>query len=69
MADITMCTGEGCEKFSYCYRKTARVSTLQQSYFTIPPFKLIDGKQICDEYWPNNEGQLHDKRIEQGKED
>ena len=46
MADITMCTGDGCPLKENCYRFTAEKSK-RQSYFFTPPF---DGK-ICEMYW------------------
>lgn len=47
MADITMCTGEGCHFKNKCYRFTANTSKYRQSYFITPPIK--QGK--CDMYW------------------
>jgi len=47
MADITMCTGEGCPLKENCYRFTAEASKYMQSYFLTPPF---DGK-TCEMYW------------------
>jgi hypothetical protein len=46
MADITMCTGDGCPLKENCYRFTAEKSE-RQSYFFTPPF---DGK-TCEVYW------------------
>jgi len=50
MADISMCSGKGCDLKEKCYRFTAPKSKYMQSYFTIPPIK--DGK--CDMYWGEN---------------
>ena len=47
MADITMCTGDGCSLKENCYRFTAEKSEYRQSYFFTPPF---DGK-TCEMYW------------------
>ena len=47
MADITMCTGDGCSIKENCYRFTAEKSEYRQSYFFTPPF---DGK-TCEMYW------------------
>ena len=47
MADITMCTGNGCPLKENCYRFTAEKSEYRQSYFFTPPF---DGK-TCEMYW------------------
>ncbi len=33
MADITMCTGKGCEAKVTCYRFTAKPNKYRQSYF------------------------------------
>jgi hypothetical protein len=46
MADITMCTGDGCDLKLKCYRHTA-TSCSWQSWFIEPPIK--DGK--CDMFW------------------
>ena len=37
MADITMCTGEGCEARVTCYRFTAKPNEYRQSYFMEVP--------------------------------
>lgn len=71
MSVIMMCHGDGCNKKQYCYRHTAEAKPLlKQARFSESPLSFYDNyqKQTCPEYWPNNEGQLHDKRIEQGKE-
>ena len=46
MADITMCSGEGCDMKLDCYRHTANQSGWQ-SWFSVVPIK--DGK--CDMFW------------------
>jgi len=46
MADITMCTGDGCPLKEKCYRFTS-IASERQSYFFTPPF---DGK-TCEMYW------------------
>lgn len=48
MADITKCSGEGCEQKKFCYRFTALASKYRQAWFTNPP---IDSNGYCDEYW------------------
>jgi hypothetical protein len=51
MADITMCKGTGCARAELCYRHTAVVNELRQSYFmTIPVLSSGD----CPEYTPND---------------
>jgi hypothetical protein len=47
MPDITMCTGQGCDLTSTCYRYKAEPSGYYQSYFTEAP---IEDDQ-CDYYW------------------
>ena len=47
MADITMCTGDGCPLKENCYRFTSIASEYRHSYFFTPPF---DGK-TCEMYW------------------
>ena len=34
MADITMCTNEGCKFKTNCYRYLAKICEFRQSYFT-----------------------------------
>ena len=65
MADITKCTGKGCEFKNKCYRFTAKDSFQMQSYFTIPPIK--NGK--CDMYWGENSERIFNqlKEIVNGK--
>jgi hypothetical protein len=46
MADITMCSGEGCPLKQICYRHTAKPSELQ-SYFAQPP--VLGG--TCEHFW------------------
>jgi hypothetical protein len=48
MADITMCSGIGCDMKHECYRHTAEMSHWQ-SWFSVVPIK--DGK--CDMFWDN----------------
>ena len=50
MADITMCSGQGCDKKEQCYRYTAKADEFWQSYFTTPPIK--DGE--CEYFWKNS---------------
>ena len=49
MADISMCSGDGCEAKYTCYRFTAKPSEYQ-SYFATTP---IENKG-CEYYWNNN---------------
>ncbi len=46
MADITKCSGKGCERKEECFRFTANPSE-RQTYFATPPLK--EGK--CDFFW------------------
>lgn len=50
MADITCCSGKGCDLKEKCYRYTAPKSQYMQSYFTNPP---KDEKGNCEYYWDN----------------
>lgn len=60
MADITMCTGEECDRKDRCYRYTAPVNKYRQSYFNYPPIvKKMDGYS-CEYFW-NNEEKKDDK--------
>ena len=47
MADITMCSGDGCSTKESCYRFTAPVNEWRQSYFVEVPGK----DESCDQYW------------------
>lgn len=47
MADITMCTGDGCPLKESCYRFTSIASEYRQSYFFTPPFE----NNTCEMYW------------------
>lgn len=49
MADITMCSGEGCDMKLECYRHTANGDKYQY-YFVNPPIE--NGK--CEMFWDNN---------------
>jgi hypothetical protein len=50
MADITMCSGEGCPVKQKCKRFTAIANEHWQSWFAAPPIE--DGK--CEMYWGDN---------------
>ena len=58
MADITMCSGEGCPLKDKCYRFTAEPNPHRQSMFMgTPMVKVIkDGKELtnCEHFWKNN---------------
>lgn len=47
MADITMCTGENCERKEECYRYTAPVNPHWQAYFVKPPLT----REGCKMFW------------------
>jgi len=49
MADISMCSGDGCEAKHTCYRFTAKPSEYQ-SYFAATPIE----NEGCEYYWNNN---------------
>jgi len=50
MADITMCSGKGCELKSECYRYTAFENPHRQSFFTTPP---VEADGTCEQFWRN----------------
>jgi len=50
MADITMCKDKTCPKASSCYRYTAPINELRQSFFIVSPLKE---DKTCNEYWNN----------------
>ena len=50
MADITMCSGEGCKPKETCYRYKAIPNEYRQSYFTQPPIV----NNTCEYYLNNN---------------
>ena len=52
-ADITKCSGDGCESKYTCYRYTAKASS-HQSYFIKPPI-MNNGYYNGCEYYINNQ--------------
>lgn len=50
MADISMCSGDGCHQKSECYRHTANQG-FRQSFFSKPP---NDGLS-CEYFWKNDD--------------
>lgn len=50
MADITMCSGEGCLKKSACYRHTAPQNPWRQSFFMSSP---VEADGTCRHFSPN----------------
>jgi len=54
MPDITMCPGDNCPMKETCYRYKATPSEYWQSYFTKPPFEMVEGKIECKHYWEIN---------------
>jgi hypothetical protein len=55
MADITMCSGVGCDLKHECYRYTANCGTWQSWFSEVP---LKDGE--CDMFWDNESEQIDD---------
>lgn len=53
MADITKCSGKGCEMKESCYRFTVKENPEWQAYFVEPPFRLCGEDQSCENYWYN----------------
>lgn len=53
--DGTKCYGTDCPIKESCYRFTASASEYRQSYFFLPPGKLIDDNFECDHYWETKE--------------
>lgn len=47
MADISMCSGDGCDKRKQCYRHTATPNPFLQAYFIAPP------PSPCEFFWDN----------------
>lgn len=58
MADITMCSGVGCDISHKCYRHIAKPDKMLQSYFAEPPIK--NGE--CDMFWEIKEEVHNDRR-------
>ena len=52
MADITMCSGEGCPKKETCHRYTANKSSWQSYFMEVPYNKEADD---CIRYWDNED--------------
>lgn len=53
MADITMCSGQGCPLKDNCYRYNATATPMWQSYFSTVPVKK-DG--TCEYHWSERKG-------------
>ncbi len=51
MSDITMCSGTNCPKKEECYRFTTYANEYRQSWFSEPPFKIVDDKFTCEMFW------------------
>ena len=56
MADISMCSGEGCTMRETCYRFKATACEYAQSYFITPPLDGVDedGNTKCGYYWKHD---------------
>jgi hypothetical protein len=54
MSDITKCTGKDCLIKESCKRFTAEGNDYWQSWFTNPPFKIVEDKFTCEMYWGQN---------------
>ena len=52
MADITMCTGEGCPLAKTCYRHNAP-SSMMQSFFMEAPYD--SDEESCQYYWKDKD--------------
>ena len=63
MSDITKCEGTNCPVKDNCYRHTA-VEGYRQSYFSIPPGEINEGKFTCDMYWGENAEGIWNQLIE-----
>ena len=55
MADVTMCSGQGCLIKDRCKRYTSFANQSYQSYFMKPPFTMKGKKFNCDMYWGENQ--------------
>ena len=51
MADITMCEDVKCPQRDKCYRFTAPVTELRQSYFLTSP--RVAESDDCNQFWDN----------------
>jgi hypothetical protein len=49
--DITMCSGDNCQKKESCYRFTALPNDYWQAVFIDVPVDLVT--QECEHYWNN----------------
>jgi hypothetical protein len=54
MSDITMCEGDGCPVKEQCKRFKAPKGSINQYYYSAPPFEVKDGKFECQVFWDNN---------------
>jgi hypothetical protein len=56
MADITMCSGEGCDKKTQCYRYTALPNLYLQPYYFKPPLTHFEEvERGCTKFWSNKD--------------
>jgi hypothetical protein len=68
MADLTMCSGEGCptKQKNICHRFTAKVNAFRQSYFAKPP---VDEEGACRYFWLTEDINAAPKRRGNKKKD
>ena len=53
MPDISKCDGKNCPLKEKCYRFTATSDKYGQSYFSEPPFTIVEEKFNCNYFWNN----------------
>lgn len=53
MADISKCSGEGCNQKEKCYRFTAKPNEYYQSWMSSPAPDPLPKKWKCPEFWDN----------------
>ncbi len=63
MADLTLCSGDGCPIKDSCYRFTTTPDPDRQSYFSNPPGVTEEGKFSCELFWGQNHQNFY-KHIE-----
>lgn len=58
-----MCEGINCPVKEKCKRFISKSNPNMQSYFTNPPYEIVDGEFVCEMYWGLNQTSILDMLI------
>jgi hypothetical protein len=61
MADITMCSGDGCPWKLKCVRYTSKPSDDRQAYFAKSPGVQVEEFFACSFFWGDNAENIYDQ--------